>query len=377
MKTYRVFAINPGSTSTKIAMFENERKVFSKNVSHDAAYLRSLGSIADQFPYRRQLILDALDDTGIRLEGIDAFSGRGGGLPPMRAGVYGVNEKMCEDARIGKGVVHPGLHGPLLARDYADAFGGVALVVNPPGTDELCDLARITGFQDVYRISRVHTLNQKEIAIRYAASIGRAYEELNLVTAHLGGGISVTAHEKGHMIDTVDITNGDGHMAPTRSGFLPATSLIKLCFSGRYTEDELYARVTRNGGWIDHLGTSDAREVQQMIENGDEYAKLIFEATQYQIAKSIGAYATVLSGEVNAILLTGGIAHSQEFIDGIVRRVQYIAPISIMPGEFEMEALAMGAIRALSGAEPILTYTGEPVWAGLDAIRATHKGKEA
>ena len=375
MADYRVFTINPGSTSTKIAMFEGKAKTFHMNVSHDAAFLRSLGGIADQFPYRKQLILDALQDAGISLEHTDAFSGRGGGLPPMRAGVYGVNDKMCADARVGKGVSHPGLLGPLLARDFADTYGGEAVVVNPPGTDELCDYARVTGFSDVYRISRVHALNQKEVAIRYAASIGKKYADLNLVIAHLGGGISVTAHCKGQMIDTVDITNGDGHMAPTRSGHIPATSLIRLCFSGEFTEQELRARVTRSGGWIDHLGSSDAREVETMIDSGDQYAQLIYDSTQYQIAKSIGAYSTVLNGQVDAILLTGGIAHSTRFTSGITKRVQYIAPVVILAGEFEMEALAAGAIRALNGEEQILTYTGEPVWAGFEILKATHKNK--
>lgn len=372
MNIYRVFSINPGSTSTKIALFENETKLFAKNVSHDAAFLRSLGGIADQLPYRKQVILDELEKAGISLERIDAFSGRGGGLPPMKMGVYAINERMCDDARHGKGVLHAGLLGPLLAYEFAKTYGGLAVVVNPPGTDELWPLARVTGMRGVYRVSRVHALNQTECAIRYAATLGKRYADLCLVTAHLGGGISVTAHKNGRMVDTVDITNGDGHMAPTRSGFIPATSLIGLCYSGDYTESELRARVTTNGGWVDHLGSSDAREVVRMIDAGDRYAELIFEATQYQIAKSIGAYATVLEGKVDAILLTGGIAHAERFVEGIIRRVCYIAPVVVMPGEFEMEALAAGAIRVLSGEEDLREYTGEPVWEGFDELIKTH-----
>jgi len=374
MKAYKIFAVNPGSTSTKIAMYEGEKQIFKKSVSHDAAFLRSLGGIADQLPYRRRVILEAVNREGLSLENMDAFSGRGGGLPPMRAGVYAVNKKMCEDARAGRGVMHPGLLGPLLAKEFADIYGGIAVVVNPPGTDELCDYARVTGFSDVFRISRVHALNQKEICIRYAGSVGKRYEDMNLVTAHLGGGISVTAHEKGHMIDTVDITNGDGHMAPTRSGFIPATSLIDMCFSGKYTQQELRARVTQSGGWVDHLGSSDAQEIEERIASGDRYAALIYEATQYQIAKSIGAYAAVLSGKVDAVILTGGIANSEKFTDGIIRRIAYIAPVKVMPGEFETEALAAGAARALDGDEQVLEYTGEPVWNGFEKYKTMNKG---
>ena len=289
----------------------------------------------------------------------------------MRAGVYAVNELMCDDARHGRGVVHPGMLGPLLVSDFANTYGGIAVVVNPPGTDELWPIARVTGFSDVFRISRVHALNQKETAIRYAESIRKKYDELNLIISHMGGGISVTAHKNGQMVDNVDISHGDGHMAPTRSGFIPAASLIKLCFSGEFTENELYERVTRVGGWVDHLGTSDAIEIEKMIEGGDKYAELIYDATIYQLAKSIGAYATVLEGNVDAIILTGGLAQSDYFTEGIKRRVKYIAPVVVMPGEVEMEALAAGAVRALKGEEEILTYTGQPVWEGFDELKKT------
>lgn len=362
---YRVFTINPGSTSTKIALFEDDKKVFAENVSHDVGELKACGSIPGQLPYRKQIIMDKLDKKGINLEDIDCFAGRGGGLPPMHAGVFEVNEKMCKDAEQGKGVLHPGLLGPLLAYDFQKQYGGMAVVVNPPGVDELQPLARITGLKDVYRISRVHALNQKEIGIRYASDIGRSYEDLNLVISHMGGGISVTAHEKGKMIDNVDITNGDGHMAPTRSGFVPATSLIKLCFSGEYTREQLHDRITLSGGWVDHLGTSDAKEVMRRVESGDEYAKLILDATAYQIAKDIGAYATVLKGNVDAIILTGGLAYLDYFVNFIRDMVEYIAPVIVMPGEAEMEALAAGAVRVLSGKEKIREYTGEPVWTGF------------
>ena len=366
---YKIFVINPGSTSTKIALFENKNKIFAKSVSHDSRKLKSFKEIVEQLPYREEVINNILKEEKVSLEGTSAFAGRGGGLPPMHGGVFRVNQLMCDDAKVGLGVKHPGLLGPLLAKSFSEKFGGLPVIVNPPGTDELQPEARITGFNDVFRISRVHALNQKEVAIRYANKIGKKYEELRLVIAHMGGGISVTAHCLGKMIDTVDISNGDGHMAPTRSGFIPAASLIKLCFSGKYSEDELQKRVNQTGGWIDHLGTADCKEVETLIDCGNDYAKLIYNATQYQIAKSIGAYATVLCGNVDAIIFTGGLSNSERFVSPIANMVKYIAPISIYPGEYEMEALAFGALRVLANEERLFEYDGKPVWNGFDDLK--------
>jgi butyrate kinase len=231
--------------------------------------------------------------------------------------------------------------------------------------DEFDPVARVSGLSDVYRESRGHPLNQKEVAIRYARDVGKRYEDLNLVISHIGGGVSVTAHKRGRMADSSDVINGDGPMAPTRAGAIPATAIIKMCFSGKYTEREMYDRITKTGGLVDHLGTSDVTEVLKRIRNKDGYAKIVYDAMIYQIAKNIGAYATVLKGRVDAILLTGGIAHDDYLVDRITDRVKYIAPVVVYAGEFEMEALAAGALRVLTGQEQAKTYTGRPVWDGF------------
>jgi butyrate kinase len=365
MKTYRLLTINPGSTSTKIALFENDIEIFFANVSHDAAKLQEFREISDQFPYRKETILDELAKKNISLKGIDAFVGRGGGLVGLEGGTYTINETLLHHARIGLTVKHPATLGSLLAHDFATTYGGKAFVVNPPDVDEFDLIARVSGLSDVPRESRGHPLNQKEVAIRYAAEIGSRYEDLNVVISHMGGGVSVTAHRKGRMVDSTDVINGDGPMAPTRAGAIPATAIIKMCYSGNYTERQMYDRITKTGGLVDHLGTAEVRDVLERIKKGDEYAKLIYDAMIYQIGKNIGAYATVLRGEVDAILLTGGIAHDTYVVERITDMVKYIAPVKVYAGEFEMEALAAGALRVLTGQEQSKTYTGVPVWSGF------------
>jgi butyrate kinase len=365
-KKYRLFAINPGSTSTKVALFENDKEIFSADVSHDAAKLKEFREISDQFPYRKETILAELAKKNISLQGIDAFVGRGGGLVGLEGGTYTINETLLHHARIGFTVKHPATLGSQLAHDFATTYGGMAFVVNPPDVDEFNLIARVSGLSDVYRESRGHPLNQKEVAIRYAAEVGRRYEDLNLVISHIGGGVSVTAHQKGRMVDSNDVINGDGPMAPTRAGALPATAIIKMCYSGKYTEKEMYDRITKNGGLVDHLGTSDIREVQERIKKGDSYAKLIYDAMIYQICKNIGSYAVVLKGKVDAIILTGGIANDAYLVEQVTDQVKFIAPVKVYAGEFEMEALASGAFRVLTGQEQPKTYTGVPVWNGFE-----------
>ena len=366
MKNFKIFAINPGSTSTKIAMFEGEKETFSKNVSHDAEKLKEFKEISDQFEYRKETILKELDAAGISLEGVDAFSARGGGLVNVEGGVYRIGETLLHHARIGYTVKHPATLGAQLADAFAKEYGGQAFVVNPPDVDEFQDVARVTGLKGVYRESRIHALNQKEIGIRCAALKGVKYEDLNLIICHIGGGISVTAHRQGKMADSNDIANGDGPMAPTRCGQLPVKNVIELCFSGQYTQKDMYNKMTKTGGLVDHLGTSDAREVRSMMEQGNAYAKLIYDAMIYQIGKTAGSMAAVLHGKVDGIVLTGGISHDQYLVDKLSEMIGFIAPITVMAGEFEMEALAAGAIRVLSGQEAAKEYTGVPVWKGFD-----------
>ena len=366
MKSYKVFAINPGSTSTKIAMFEGDKEVFSKNVSHDAEKLKEFKEISDQFDYRKETILKELAEAGQTLEGVDAFSARGGGLVNVEGGVYKVGEKLLEHARVGYTVKHPATLGAQLADAFAKEYGGVAFVVNPPDVDEFTDVARVTGLKGIYRESRIHALNQKEIGIRYAAKLGKKYEDLNLIICHIGGGISVTAHNHGKMGDSNDIANGDGPMAPTRCGQLPVKDVVTMCFSGKYTEKEMREKITKTGGLVDHLGTSDAREVTEMIKNGNQYAKLIYDAMIYEIGKTAGSMAAVLCGKVDGIIFTGGISHDKYVVEKLTEMLSFIAPITVMAGEFEMEALAAGAIRVLSGKEEAKTYTGIPVWNGFN-----------
>lgn len=365
MADYKIFAINPGSTSTKIALFKNDEVLFSKSVSHDAAKLKEFDEISDQFPYRRQMILDILAEEGILLEGVDAFVGRGGGLVSLEGGTYPINDKLLEHARMGYTIKHPATLGAQIAYDFARVYGGKAFVVNPPDVDEFDEVARITGFKNIFRESRGHPLNQKEVALRHAASQGKKYEEMNFVITHIGGGVSVSAHRKGRIVDSNDVTQGDGPMAPTRSGAIPATPLIKQCFSGQYTEKELLDKIIKTGGIVDHLGTSDMKEIEDIVKAGtDPYTTLVYNAMIYQIIKAIGSYAAVLHGKVDGILLTGGTARDKNMVAQITEAVDWIAPVFVYAGEFEMEALASGAIRVLNGSEQPKEYTGIPIWNG-------------
>lgn len=356
MEKLRVLAINPGSTSTKIAVFDNEEQIFEKTLRHSTDEICKYEKIADQFEFRKTVIEEALAEGGIEIKSLSAVVGRGGLLKPIAGGTYKVSAEMMEDLRVGVLGEHASNLGGLIAHEIAAEAGVEAFIVDPVVVDEMNDVARISGMPEIDRISIFHALNQKAVARRVAAEMGKRYDEVNVVVAHLGGGISVGAHEKGRVIDVNNALDGEGPFSPERSGGLPVGDLVKLCFSGRMTLDEIKKRIKGNGGLVAYLGTNDAREVEKMIEEGNEKAKVIYEAMAYQTAKEIGACAAVLKGDVDAVVLTGGIAYSKFITSYISQRVSFIAPVKIYPGEDEMIALAEGGLRVLRGEEAAKTY---------------------
>ncbi|UWG99061.1 butyrate kinase [Dehalobacter sp. DCM] len=360
-KNYKILVINPGSTSTKIALFNNEEEIFNTNISHEPEEMKCFKEVQEQLPYRRDMVERELALKGTEISDIDIFVGRGGGLVPIAGGTYEVTAKLAEHASKGMSGQHPAQLASQICKQFADRYGKHAFVVNPPDVDEFDLIARISGVKGLYRESRIHALNQKEVALRYCAAKERKYNEINLIICHIGGGISVTAHRKGKMVDSNDIMNGDGPMAPTRAGSLPYLKVIKMAYSGEYTEKELVSKLNKEGGLTDHLGTADAKEVEKRIIDGDKYAETVYNAMIYQIAKSVGSCACVLKGNVDAILLTGGISHSKYLVDTLKEYIGWISPIEVMAGEFEMEALAAGALRVMRGEEEAVVYTGQPL----------------
>ena len=364
MDKYRILTINPGSTSTKIALFDDEELIFKESLSHEAEKLAEFKDISDQLQYRTDMVLDALKNNNIELDTIDAFSGRGGGLVSMQGGTYEINDLLLEHAKIGYTMKHASVLGAQIAYNLAKINNKKSFVVNPVTVDEKEEISRITGIKGIYNESIFHALNQKEVAYKYAKSINKKYEDLNLIVVHLGGGISIGAHKNGRIIDVNNALNGDGPFAPTRSGSIPAVDLIEMCYSGKYTKEEMKEKITKNGGLVSLLGTSDVREVKQMIEEGNEFAKLVYDAMIYNVAKAIGTYSVSLKGKVDAIILTGGIAHNKDLVDTIEEYVSFIGKVIAVPGEEEMEALSNGALRVLRGEENGMIYTGKPVWEG-------------
>lgn len=365
MGKFKIFTINPGSTSTKIALFEGEEELFSKNVSHDAKILAQYASISDQFSYRKGTIDTLLKENNISLDQVDAFVGRGGGLLAMDGGTYEIDDIVLDHAARGaNGVQHPAMLGPQIAYEYAKLYHVKAFVVNPPDVDELQDLARMTGIKGLYREVHLHALNLKETAIRHAASLGRKYEDCNFVVCHIGGGISVSAHRNGKMIDGYDIVGGEGPMAPTRCGSISVANLLK------YVQDkdlkDVKSLCTKNGGFVNHIGISDALELTTRAKEGDKYAEMLWNTMIYQITKCIGSMAAVLHGKMDGILLGGGMVYNEELIAQIKEACEWMAPVTAYPGEFEMEAMASGAIRVLSGEEEVKKYSGICKFTGFD-----------
>jgi len=362
---YRILTLSPGSTSTKVAVFEGAEPVFKANVRHDPAELAKFEQAADQLDYRMAIIERELAAAGVELGSIDAFSGYCGGMGPTQGGIFAIDQTVCEHV-LSCGMNHPAILGAPILFSFAQKTGKPAFAVNQPDTDELDDVARITGYPGVYRKSHVHCLNQKECAIRYAATLGKRYDEINVIVAHVGGGLSVAAHRRGRMIDTNDVLEGSGPFAPNRSGDVPLKPIVELAFSGEHGKKEIMGVVGKTGGLKGLLGTDDAIEVNGRIAAGDTWAKLVFEAMAYQTAKAVGAFAAALKGQVDGIILTGGVSNDAGFVAYIEERVGWIAPVAAYGGDFEMEGSASGAIRALDGTEAVMTYTGEPSWKGFE-----------
>ncbi len=365
MAGYKVFTINPGSTSTKIALFENDEKVFGANVAHDAAVLAQYKTLKEQLVYRRETIMNLLKENNVDLTGIDACVGRGGGLIAMEGGVYEIDDLVIDHSiNCANGVVHPASMGPSLAKEFAESYGAKSFVVNPPDVDELQDVARVTGIKGIYRNVHLHSLNLKETAIRHSKSIGKKYEECNYVVCHIGGGISISAHKEGKMIDGYDIVGGEGPMAPTRCGSIAVSDVIK--YLKDHDISDLKALCTKTGGFVNHIGISDAIELNERAAKGDKYAEIIWDAMIYQIEKAIGSMAAVLKGKIDGILLGGGMVHNKDLVARINDDCGWIAPVSAYPGEFEMEAMASGAARVLGGEEKVKKYTGKNIFQGFD-----------
>ncbi len=352
----KILVINPGSTSTKIAVFEEDKAVFSKTLRHSAEELKTFERIIDQLEFRKDAVLNALKEAGFDLNEFSAIAARGGLIHPVPSGTYLVNEDMVKDLKEGRYGEHASNLGALIAKDIASKIGKKAYIVDPVVVDEMEEIARISGLKGIKRKPLWHALNQKAVARRAAKDLRKEYENANLVVVHLGGGISVAAHKKGKVVDVNNALNGDGPFAPERAGGLPTVSLAKLCYSGKYTFEEMKKNLAGKGGLVSHLGTNSAIEVEKMIEKGDSHAKLIYEAMAYQIAKTIGEMATVLEGKVDAVIITGGLAHSDMLVNWVKERVSFIAPVKVYPGEDEMKALAEGVLRVLKGEEKEKTY---------------------
>lgn len=347
---HRILAINPGSTSTKFAVYYDTECVLNKTIRHSFDDLFHYENIIDQFDYRKGLIIDALVAEGIDVDLIKFVIGRGGLTYPVESGIYIVNNLMLQHVRDGVMGQHASNLGPLLADFIALQIPGAqAFIADPVVTDELEEVARVSGHSGFERRSIFHALNQKATARAHARKTGKTYEELNLIVAHLGGGISVGAHKKGRVIDVNNALNGEGPFSPERSGTLPAGQLIEVCFSGKYSKSEVERMVVGEGGFVSFLGTNSAQEVQKLAESGNEKAMFYQEALFYQVAKTIGEMAVVLEGKVDAVLLTGGLAYNNKIEEYIKIKAGFIAPVFTYPGEDELEALAMNALRVALG----------------------------
>ncbi len=351
---YRILAINPGSTSTKIAVYENENQILVKGIDHRAEELSKFNSIQEQFEMRKEEVIKALRENNIEIKSLNAIVGRGGMLPPVKSGAYLVNEEMLDRLRNNPIAEHASNLGAIIAYEIAREINVKSYIYDSVAVDELSDVARLSGLKGMDRTALSHALNSRAMAIKYSKDINKEYKDLNLIVAHLGGGITIALHEKGRMIDMV--SDDEGTFSPERTGRVPCRKLIDLCYSGQYTQKEMQKLIRGKGGIYSYLGTVDVREVEKMMNEGNEYAKLVYDAMAYQIAKGIGELATVAGGVVDAIIITGGIAYSKTMTEKISSRVRFIADICILPGENELESLALGTLRVLKGEENARIY---------------------
>ena len=352
----KTLVINPGSTSTKVGVFEDETLLFEETLRHPTEEIAKYASVIDQKDFRKAIILDFLKEKNCAPESLNVIVGRGGLLKPIPGGTYAVSDALLADLKAGVQGQHASNLGGLLAREIGDQLGIPSYIVDPVVVDELSDVARYAGHPLFHRTSIFHALNQKAVAKRYAKEHGRKYEDLNLIVCHMGGGCSIGAHVHGSVVDTQNALDGDGPFSPERSGSLPTGQLVSLCFSGKYTAGEVRKMLAGHGGLVAYTGSNDMRDLLKAAHNGDKEIAGAVDAFHYQISKEIGAMAVVMKGQVDQIILTGGIAYGKETVDAITDMVGWIAPITVYPGEDELLALAQGALRVLNGEEPARVY---------------------
>ena len=348
--------INPGSTSTKIGVFEDETLLFEETLRHSTEEIAQYASIVDQKDFRKNIIVNLLNEKNFDIKSLNVVVGRGGMLKPIPGGTYAVTDALLEDLKIGKQGQHASNLGGILAREIGDSIGVPSYIVDPVVVDELMPIARYSGVPELPRTSVFHALNQKAVAKRYAKEKGVPYESLNLVVVHMGGGVSVGAHDKGRIVDVFNALDGDGAFSPERAGAVPSGALIKMCFSGQYTEKEVYKKIVGGGGFNAYCGTNDMRDVEKMANEGDAHAIEVREAFILQMAKDIGSMACVLSGKIDQIIVTGGIAYDKAVVAGLKERCEWMAPFTVYPGEDELLALTQGALRVMNGEETAKEY---------------------
>ena len=353
--SHKILVINPGSTSTKIGVYEDEKLLFDKTLRHPAEEIAKFENIPAQRAWRKQLVMDALAENNFDAKQLTAVSGRGGLVAPLHGGTYATSDKMLADCIKGVQGQHACNLGALIAREIGDELGIPSFVVDPPAVDELCAVARYSGHPALIRRSKFHALNQKAVAKRYAKENGKKYEELNLIVCHMGGGISVGAHVQGNVIDTENALDGEGPFSPERAGSLPSGDLVNLCFGGEYTEAEIRKMLTGRGGLVAYVGSTDMRDILKQAETDPKAAEVI-DAFHYQIGKEIGSMAAAMNGKVDQIILTGGIAYGKETVNALTQMIGWIAPITVYPGEDELLSLSQGALRVLNGEEELQVY---------------------